>query len=72
MYVPQIALQAVAIEKETRQQSESKIWFEQRAGRITASKFKAAIHTDPANPSRSLIKQICYPNAYRFETKATR
>jgi len=34
-----------------------------RCGRITASKFKSACHTDPASPSISLITAICYPEA---------
>ena len=29
------------------------------------------VHTNPHQPSVSLIKQICYPEAHRFTTKAT-
>lgn len=61
-----------AVERETRQQSQSKTWFDQRAGRITASKLRAACHTDPAKPSKSLIKTICYPEAHKFTSVATR
>ena len=39
---------------------------------ITASKMKSACHTDPASPSISLIKQICYPKQCSFSTTATR
>ena len=44
----------LAIEKETRLQSNSKFWFKYRAGRVTASRMKAVCHTDPANPSQKL------------------
>ena len=60
------------IERATRGQSDSDEWFAHRAGRITSSRMKAACHSDPANPSLSLIKQICYPNLFRFSTQATK
>ena len=60
-----------AIEKETRNQAESKVWFAQRAGRITASKLKAACRTGISKPSKSLIKQICFPEAHKFYSAAT-
>lgn len=66
------AKQAVALEAETRKQSNSKLWFTHRAGRITASKLKSAVRTNPEKPSKSLIKSICYPEAYRFSSGATR
>ena len=47
--------QAKAVESKTRDQAKSRIWFRMRAGRVTASKFKSACCTDPANPSKSLI-----------------
>lgn len=53
--------QAKAVESKTRDQAKSRIWFRMRAGRITASKFKSACCTDPANPSKSLIMSVCYP-----------
>lgn len=62
---------AKAVEQETTQQASSKLWFKFRAGRITASRMKQACHTDPALPSQSLIKSICYPEAYKFISKAT-
>ena len=64
--------QARNIEVSTRDQVQSKTWFRYRAGRVTASKFKAAAHTDLSQPSQSLIKCICYPESYRFSSKATR
>ncbi|KAK7886436.1 hypothetical protein WMY93_026057 [Mugilogobius chulae] len=63
--------QVQAVERATRSQSASRIWFRQRAGRITASKLKQVLKTNPQQPSKSLIKAICYPEAYRFTTAAT-
>ena len=64
--------EAATVEKETRCQASSKIWHDQRAGRITASRLKAACHTDPDQPSLSLIKSICYPHSVKFSTSATK
>lgn len=61
-----------AIEKATRQQANSKLWFQQRAGRITASRMKSACHTDPEKPSKSLVKTLCYPEEHKFSNSATR
>ena len=63
--------QARAVEAKTRDQAKSRIWFRMRAGRITASKFRSACCTDPANPSKSLIMSVCYPQLFRFSNKAT-
>ncbi len=63
--------QAKKVEALTRDQAGSKQWFYQRAGRVTASRFKAAVHTSGAQQSLSLIKTICYPEAYKFKTEAT-
>ena len=63
--------QVLEIEKMTRKQTNSRTWFSQRASRITASKFKAAVRTDITQPSQSLIKSICYPENARFKTSAT-
>ena len=43
------------IESITRDQAHSKLWFRYRAGRITVSKFKAAVHSDHLKPSLSLL-----------------
>ena len=48
------------------------MWHDQPAGRITASILKAACHTDPGQPSLSLIKAICYPHSVKFSTSATK
>ncbi|SMN01988.1 hypothetical protein SPONN_289 [uncultured Candidatus Thioglobus sp.] len=60
-----------AVRTETVKQAGSKLWFKFRAGRVTASRMKQACHTDPAMPSQSLVKAICYPDVYKINTKAT-
>ena len=52
-------------------QSNSDVSFRQRAGIITASKFKAAYQTDITQPSKSRIKGTCYPNNSQFKSVAT-
>ena len=42
-----------------------------RGRRITASRTRAVLRTNPLKPSLNLIKQICYPEAFKFSTKAT-
>lgn len=64
--------QAKNVELYTREQSLSKVWFQQRAGRVTASRLRAAICTDTTQPSKSLIRTICYPDATKFYSRATR
>ena len=64
--------QAKQLELLTRGQSHCKLWYQYRAGRITASKFKDAVHTDPKKPSKSLIQRICYPEDFKFKTQSTR
>ena len=59
------------IERDTIDQAKGGAFFLHRAGRIGASRSKAASHSDPAQPSQSLIKTICYPNLYRFTSQAT-
>jgi len=45
------------IEEDARSQSQSSSFYHHRAGRVGASISKAASHTNPAQPSQSLIKQ---------------
>ena len=52
------------LEEATRNQTKSKLWFKYRAGCVTASRLKAAVHTDVTQPSQSLIKEICYPESH--------
>ena len=61
--------QAKLVDEKTRKQSNSRIWFQQRAGRVTASRFKVASQTDITQPSKSLIKAICYPESSQFKIK---
>ena len=53
-------------------QAKGSAFFRHRAGRGGASKCLAASHTDPSQPSQSLVKAICYPDIFRFSTAATR
>lgn len=57
---------AYSIERLTTKQSNSDLWYEQRAGRITASNMRSALHTSIKDPSLSLIKKICYPKDSNF------
>ena len=59
------------IGRETVEQSKSNAFLRHRTGRIGASKSCAACHTDPSQPSQSLIKSICYPHLFRFNIAAT-
>jgi len=52
--------QCASIEEATRGQSKSAQWHSQRLGRITASKTKRICSDDLANPSLSLLKDVCY------------
>ena len=60
-----------AVEKETRKQSKTPLWFKYRAGRVTASRMKAVCHSDVTNPAQSLVKSICYRDAFSFTSKQT-
>ncbi|KAK4884885.1 hypothetical protein RN001_001156 [Aquatica leii] len=60
------------IELATKSQSTCKEWYNQRSGRITASRFKAVCRTSLSKPSISLLKTICYPLMYKFSSKATK
>ncbi|XP_044169839.1 uncharacterized protein LOC114950648 [Acropora millepora] len=67
-----IKKQQALVEERTRGQANSRLWFRMRTGRITASRFKNACHTDPSCPSHSLIMGICHPEMARFNTEATK
>lgn len=47
-------------------QSSNKTWFIHRAGGVTASNMKSAARTNHSMPSQSLIKRLCYPEAFKF------
>ena len=59
-----------AVVEATRDQSQSILWYKYRAGRVTTSRMKAVCHTKPAYPAQSLIKCICYPEAFNFSSIA--
>ncbi len=54
--------QAAAVEEYTRQQHLSSAWYDNRSGRITASKMHAVYATSLERPSHSVLKQVCYPH----------
>ena len=58
------------VKLKTREQSKCKLWYEQQAGRVTASNLRRVLHTDFSNPSVSLVKIICYPESTKFYSKA--
>ena len=62
---------AQSVEKETRLQSHSKLWYTYCTGRVTTSRMKDVCHTNVTKPSQSLIKSICYPEAFNFFSKQT-
>ena len=53
------------IERDTVAQAKGTGFFKHRAGRIGASMSSAVCHTNPALPSQSLIKSICYPSLFK-------
>ena len=54
-----------------REQADSSVWFQMRAGRLSASKLIAVCHTDQAMPLVYLILSICHPEMSRFKSAAT-
>lgn len=59
------------IERNTKQQSGTPLWFAFRAGRVTASTAHAACHTPLLCPSLSFVKRMCYPDEHSFSCPAT-
>jgi len=64
------ANQVELVEKHTRKQLSCRVWFQQRAGHVTASRLKCVLNTNISQPSTSLIKSICYPDQQRFTSAA--
>ena len=62
---------AAEIEKLTIHQFRSALWHKYRAGRVTASQMKAVCQSNSLNPSSVLVKKICYPESFSFQSKAT-
>ena len=59
------------IEMDTRDQANGTAFFRHRAGRIGASQSFDVAHTNSTMPSQFLIKSICYPQLFKFTSKAT-
>lgn len=59
-----------AIEEDTRKQSKGNFFFRHRAGRIGASVSWTVAHSNPMQPSQSLIKSLCYPHLFKVTSKA--
>ena len=54
----------------TRGQSKNRLWFKYRSGHIIASQLHQVCHTNPHQPALSLVRKVCYPEAYNFATAA--
>lgn len=63
--------QSDLVEFETRKQTNCRLWYQQRAGRITASSVKAVLSTSVHNPSKSVVNKICDPESAKFSSDAT-
>lgn len=66
------AEQSDYVESVTTAQSSCLQWYEQRAGRITASVAHSVLHTDPCNFSQSLLKKICSAEVKALNTPAVK
>lgn len=64
--------QAAYGQQQTKGQAKCKTWTCLRTGRVTASKAYQVYHTNPSQPSLSLIHDICTPKASRKETASVR
>lgn len=58
------------INSSTTNQSDSLVWHEQRAGRVTSSTVHAVLHTNPDKPSKSLLMKICKPRTHPLKSEA--
>ena len=58
------------IERDTKSRENGSAFFRHRAGRIGASVSGAVCLTNPAQPSQSLIKSVCYPHLFKVNTTA--
>ena len=63
--------QSTIVEQATREQSNSSLWLQMKAGTVLGSRFKTVCHTDPSQPSISLVHSICYPEMSKFQTATT-
>lgn len=60
-----------AVERATKEQADSSVWFTSRAGGITSSTVYTACRTPLSKPSISLMKRMCYPEEHTFFSTAT-
>lgn len=58
------------IEQITRTQSNTWYWHKLRMGRVTGSNFRRVCRTNANNPSKSILKSICYPEKSTFFSEA--
>ena len=54
--------QCTLVEKHTREQAKSRLWFQICAGCMTTSKLHQVCHTNPVQPALSLIAGMCSQN----------
>ena len=59
------------MEEATKDQATSRMWYAQRAGRITVSRFKAAAKTDLSQPSQSTYQVHLLSREPTFKSRAT-
>ena len=62
--------QTLELEEATRGQRQSKLWFQHRAGHVTALWLEAAVNSDHSQPRQSIIKQICDPESHQSTSAA--
>ena len=60
------------VEQDTTEQAKGPGFFRHRAGRIGSSVSGAVYHSNIAQPSKSVIKTVCYPHLYKVNSKAIR
>lgn len=58
------------IQEITQEKNKSWYWQKLRAGRVTSSKFKSVCTCNISNPSKTLLKEICYPETCIFSSDA--
>ena len=58
-------------ERLTVKQRDSRDWFALRAGRVTASNFKSVMATNPTQPAKSVLMNVCSAAPSSFVSPAT-
>ena len=62
--------EADKMERETREQRNSSLWFACRAGRITASHPYAVCLFNKEKPAKTTVKNVCYPGSMTINAPA--